>query len=117
MEYQNIKKNRSEKKDNHATLSLETIMIEVEATKLDEANVHNLMSNLEEHNTKEGHILFFVFLVIGMTLQLTGNTLCVLTGTLLCVSACGLICVWVCISAVFSHKESRSLSVTPEFLE
>ena len=81
------------------------MMIEIDAAKLDEMNVHNLMDNMEEYNTREGHILFFVFLVIGMTLQLTGNTLCVMAGNLFCVLICGLICIWVCISAVFSHNE------------
>ena len=117
MEHRNIKKNWTEKKGNRATLPIETRLIEVNATKPDETNLHNLMGNLKEHNTQEGHIPFLVSLVIGMTLQLTGNTLCVLAGTLLCVLTCGLICIWVCISAVFSHNESRSLSGTPEFLE
>jgi len=117
MERRDIEKNWTEKKGNRAKLSLETRMIEVDASKLDEAKVHNLMGNMEEQNTREGHILFFVFLVVGMTLQLTGNTLCVLAGNLLCVLTCGLICIWVCISAVFSHLESRSLSGNPEFLE
>ncbi|TRO46447.1 hypothetical protein E2P60_05325 [Candidatus Bathyarchaeota archaeon] len=117
MERRNIKKNWVEQKGNRATLSLETRIIKVDAVKLGEANVHNLVDNLEEHNTREGHILFFVFLVVGMTLQLTGNTLCVLAGNLLCVSTCGLICIWVCISAVFSHNESKSLSGNPELLE
>ena len=105
MEHQNIKKNWAEKKGNHTTLALETMMIEVDAAKLDEMNAHNLTGNMEEHNTREGHILFFVFLVIGMTLQLTGNTLCVMAGNLFCVLICGLICIWVCISALFSHNE------------
>ncbi len=117
MEHQDIKKNWAEQKGNRAKLSLETRIIKVDAAKLGETNVHNLMDNLEEHNTREGHILFFVFLVIGMTLQLTGNTLCVLAGNILCISACGLICIWVCISAIFSHDESKSLSGNPELLE
>ena len=117
MEHRNIKKNRSEKKGNPATLSLESIMIEVDATELREANVHNLMDNMEEHNTRGGPIHFLLALVLGMIFQLTGNTFCIMAGTLLCVSACGLICIWVCISAAFSRNESRSLSGNPEFLE
>jgi hypothetical protein len=117
MEHRNIKKNWTEKKGNRAILPIETRMIEVDASEPDEANMHNLMGNLEEHNTQKGHIPFLVFLVIGMILQLTGNTFCVMAGTLICVSACGLICIWVCISAVLSHNESRSLSETPEFPE
>lgn len=114
MEQRCIKKKWTQKKSNRATLPIETKMIEVDAIKPEDANGHNLMGNLEEHNTEKRHIPFFIFLVIGMILQMTGNTFCVLAGTLVCVSACWLICIWVCISALFSHNEPKSLSETPK---
>lgn len=114
MEQRCIKKKWTQKKANRATLPIETKMIEVDAIKPEDANVHNSMGNLEERNTQERYTPFFIFLIIGMILQITGNTFCVLVGTLVCVSACWFICIWVCISAVFSHKEPKSLSETPE---
>lgn len=113
MKQRYIKKKRTEKKGNHATMPINIKMTEAGIIKPEEANVDNLIGNLEEHNTQKGYIPFLIFLVIGMILQLTSNTFCVLAGTLVCVSVCGLICIWVCVSAVFSHSESDSLSGTP----
>lgn len=113
MSQQRITRNWTEK-GNHATIPIDIRLVEASTIKPKEATVDNLMGNLDEQNTQKGHIPFLILLVIGMILQITGSTFCVLAGTLVCVSVCGLICVWVCFSAVFSRKESNSLSGTHE---
>ena len=89
-------------------------IIEAGTTKSEEAHS---MGNLEEHNTEKGHILFLIFLAIGMILQLTGNNYCILTGTVVCVSTCGFICSWIFFSAVRLHNEPNSFSRTPDVSE
>jgi hypothetical protein len=113
MSQQCITKNHTEKAYS-TTMPIDKRLVESSTIKPEETNVDNLMGNLDEHNDQKGYIHFLLPLVIGMILQVTGNTFCVLAGTLVCVSVCGLICLWVCFSAVFLRKESNSLSRTPE---
>jgi hypothetical protein len=113
MNRQRITRNWTEK-GNHTTMPIAIRLVEASTIKPEEANVDNLMGNLDEHNAQKGYIHFLLPLVIGMILQVTDSTFCVLAGTLVCVSVCGLICFRVCFSAVFSRKKSNSLSGTPE---
>jgi nitrate/nitrite transporter NarK len=109
MNQQRITRNWTEK-GSYTTMPIDIRLVEASTIKPEEANIGDLMGNLDEHNAQKGYIHFLLPLVIGMILQVTGSTFCVLAGTLVCVSVCGLICFWVCYSAVFSRKESNSLS-------
>ena len=107
-----VKKDLAVKKTNRATTPIYIRTTETVTIKPAETNMDNSTSNLDGDNNQKGHILFLIFLAIGMILQLTGNNYCVLTGTVVCVSACGFICSWVFFSAVLVYNDSKSLSAT-----
>lgn len=113
MEQLHANKNNSEKKGSYLIPAIYSNIVEAEIVVPERANADNLAENSEVNNTKQIHIPFFIFLVIGILLQLTGNAFCVQVGTLVCVSACGLICISVLISAAFSRRKLDSPERTP----
>ena len=113
MEQLHANKNNSEKKGSHLMSAICSNIVEAEIIVPERASADSLAENSELNNTKQIHIPFFIFLVIGILLQLTGNTFCVQVGTLVCFSVCGLICISVLISAVFSRSKLDSPAGTP----
>ncbi len=115
-------KNRVENKETHKAILVDQRITEAAIIKPEAANADYLTQNLAVNITQRkskteriGYMPILIFLCIGMILQLSGNSFCFSAGILICVSVCGLICISVFVSAIFSDRNSDSLSGLPEY--